>query len=77
MSGKSKSEVDAYEETVMDTLKLVSWYVLLGALIYLFGWIIGISVYFLFYNAVSKMLNMLFGLEMMTGPDLVFAKDNP
>ena len=49
MSSKSKPEVDAYEETVMDTLKLVLWYVLLGALIYFFGWIIGTVVYMMFY----------------------------
>ena len=77
MNKQSKKEYDAFDWTFGDSIMLSLWYVLLGALIYLFGWIIGISVYFLFYNAVSKMLNMLFGLEMMTGPDLVFAKDNP
>ena len=77
MSNQSKKEYDGFEWTFGDSVMLSLWYVLLGSLIYFFGWIIGISVYFLFNNFVSKMLNMLFGLEMMTGPDLVFAKDNP
>ena len=77
MNKQSKKEYDAFDWTFGDSIMLSLWYVLLGALIYLFGWIIGIAVYLLFYNAVSKMLNSLFGLEMLTGPDLVFSKDNP
>ena len=42
----------------------------------MFGWLLGVIAYAFFYQAVSQILFTFFGLEMMTGPDFVFCKDD-